>query len=538
MRLKKIFSIIFGIILALLILETGLHFSSWIADNFLNKKMLSKDGRLRILCVGDSYTYGLGVARQDTYPAQLEELLRLRLGDNSAEVINLGRPGINTPTLAGCFSEILNDYRPHIVLVLIGTNDEWNFEGFLDTPQTLSERFYRAILSLRISKMFAVFTTAKPKQTNNLIEHMDKKHICNKLKYAEESGGLNKSYYYQALMLGNEYRDNRKFEEAKLYYDCAVRINPHGYLVSREFLRYYNQVLKSSPDSFRNGFWENTKNEFRSYIRLVHFDKEKFGTDSAFAIEMFDLSKVCRLADIFEENLLLLAKTVKLYGLNDEVWGELDELFISWDDPKQAIKFYEYLLSKYPVNFDVNLRLARQYKRVMDYEKVNKYYNTALYIDPENPEAIEGVKKSDILKRYSRNQRYSLPDENNELYTLIDDVFESKNDSADAGYGIETLNETFSKRNETISKCIKEMVIEAQLKNIKLVFLSYPFAVYENIRITVEKEGIGFIDFRDAFTSVITPANFDEYFFPDGHCTKKGYKTMADRISELLLSEF
>mgnify|MGYP001447690821 CR=1 FL=1 len=47
---------------------------------------------LRVLCLGDSYTYGVGVADPFTYPAQLQLLLKKRLPGRPVQVINAGVP--------------------------------------------------------------------------------------------------------------------------------------------------------------------------------------------------------------------------------------------------------------------------------------------------------------------------------------------------------------------------------------------------------------------------------------------------------------
>ncbi|MBI1317914.1 MAG: hypothetical protein GC168_03060 [Candidatus Hydrogenedens sp.] len=51
-----------------------------------------RTGTLRVLCLGDSHTFGWGVRDEDCYPRQLEALLRARLGEDAVEVINAGTP--------------------------------------------------------------------------------------------------------------------------------------------------------------------------------------------------------------------------------------------------------------------------------------------------------------------------------------------------------------------------------------------------------------------------------------------------------------
>lgn len=51
-------------------------------------------GRRRVVALGDSSTFGWGVAAEESYPAQLEETLEG--GDDGWEVLNLGVPGYST----------------------------------------------------------------------------------------------------------------------------------------------------------------------------------------------------------------------------------------------------------------------------------------------------------------------------------------------------------------------------------------------------------------------------------------------------------
>lgn len=58
---------------------------------------LEKDpGSFRIVVLGDSYTFGQGVKRDETFPKKLEKLLNSMNGQIKFEVINLGFCGLNT----------------------------------------------------------------------------------------------------------------------------------------------------------------------------------------------------------------------------------------------------------------------------------------------------------------------------------------------------------------------------------------------------------------------------------------------------------
>ncbi len=80
----------------------------------------------RILCLGDSNTHGVWLKQRerDAYPAQLEAVWN----DGTrapVEVLNLGYPGTNSSGLLANYQEMLDVFRPDIVIVMIGVNDFW-----------------------------------------------------------------------------------------------------------------------------------------------------------------------------------------------------------------------------------------------------------------------------------------------------------------------------------------------------------------------------------------------------------------------------
>ena len=84
------------------------------------------DDALRILCVGDSHTYGASIPREGAYPHQLEARLASRLAPRPVSVVNGGFPGINTAFVALRLEQRIAETRPHIVLIWAGTNNRWN----------------------------------------------------------------------------------------------------------------------------------------------------------------------------------------------------------------------------------------------------------------------------------------------------------------------------------------------------------------------------------------------------------------------------
>lgn len=108
----------------------------------------------RILCLGDSYTYGLGVERSESWPAQLERDLEALGGPRRFEVINLGIPAANSAQVLAGLPEHLARYRPDLLIVLIGGNDGVNSAGS-DVGAGESSRLRQALWHLRLVRLMA-----------------------------------------------------------------------------------------------------------------------------------------------------------------------------------------------------------------------------------------------------------------------------------------------------------------------------------------------------------------------------------------------
>jgi lysophospholipase L1-like esterase len=81
-------------------------------------------GTTRVLVLGDSVTFGMGVPFEDTYPARTEARLNASLGGAATvEVLNFGIPGYNTLHSLAQLRELGLAFRPDIVVVGFLYND-------------------------------------------------------------------------------------------------------------------------------------------------------------------------------------------------------------------------------------------------------------------------------------------------------------------------------------------------------------------------------------------------------------------------------
>lgn len=81
-------------------------------------------GVVRLLCLGDSTTYGLGVAEADCWPRRLEAELNTRPPRGQrVEVVNAGVPAYNTADALALFEDLVEHVDPDAVLLGWFAND-------------------------------------------------------------------------------------------------------------------------------------------------------------------------------------------------------------------------------------------------------------------------------------------------------------------------------------------------------------------------------------------------------------------------------
>jgi len=82
-------------------------------------------GVFRVVCIGDSRVFGLGLPADETYPKQLEKMLRGKALGFAVEVINAGVPGYTSREGVALVGEILPAFAPDLVIASFGHNDRW-----------------------------------------------------------------------------------------------------------------------------------------------------------------------------------------------------------------------------------------------------------------------------------------------------------------------------------------------------------------------------------------------------------------------------
>jgi lysophospholipase L1-like esterase len=148
-----------GVVGGLLLLEIALQAAALVVRlSGLDPVATAPGDRVRVMCVGDSNTYGLWVERDEAWPRVLERRWNATDGAPPIEVLNLGVPGANSSGLRAALPKLLEAARPAVVVVMVGANDFWTEPvppPALDLGKGLMARVRRNSRVWRLFRMIA-----------------------------------------------------------------------------------------------------------------------------------------------------------------------------------------------------------------------------------------------------------------------------------------------------------------------------------------------------------------------------------------------
>ncbi len=170
--LERLLALVLGLLVSLAALEIALravgeafwrpegrpgHDVAQLADA---ERWACEDCR-RIICLGDSITYGIGASEGNDYPSQLERLLRATSdGDQRHIVVNAAIGGGNSTAIKTMLPDYLANVRPHAVVVMAGHTNRTNFQGFASHVRSgsLGAKLQDALFEIRGYRLLRYIT--------------------------------------------------------------------------------------------------------------------------------------------------------------------------------------------------------------------------------------------------------------------------------------------------------------------------------------------------------------------------------------------
>ena len=222
---QRIGLIILGILLALIILESGMRITGamiLLIQRSENELAGDAGDVYRILALGESTTADHFSNTRNSWPRQLEIMLNNRSSEIKFKVFNEGIPGITTAFILSRLEENLEKYNPDMVITMMGVNDDGTNLIYNDKSYKLSTKIAFLVEDLRTYKLTKLLLKVLENKINDIgikktgLVKADEQSIKNDLyKEAEDYFRLGLIYYKQGI-----------FEQAEAMFFKALEINP------------------------------------------------------------------------------------------------------------------------------------------------------------------------------------------------------------------------------------------------------------------------------------------------------------------------
>ena len=129
--------------------------------------LLKPPGTIRIVCFGDSSTFGIGAEMEDSWPALLEDQLNDR-GEQRFQVINAGVPGYTSHQGFLHMRQEVDRLQPDIVFASYANNDFWRWGNRTDEQHARrfdSSSLHSRLMHSRLLQVVDQFARPKAERT-------------------------------------------------------------------------------------------------------------------------------------------------------------------------------------------------------------------------------------------------------------------------------------------------------------------------------------------------------------------------------------
>lgn len=100
-----------------------------------------KEDVFRIICIGDSITYGWPAHKTDTYPKKVAKILKEKYPNKNFEAFNLGIPGYSSHQGLKLLKKNIKKFQPDLVIAYYGVNDfGFNSNNLPDSLQPIKPK--------------------------------------------------------------------------------------------------------------------------------------------------------------------------------------------------------------------------------------------------------------------------------------------------------------------------------------------------------------------------------------------------------------
>jgi lysophospholipase L1-like esterase len=503
--MKRLFQLAYLLTATFLLLELALQLGHVIVVlTHSPRDSTSAGSAVTVLCVGDSYTFGVGAnSPEGSYPGQLQEILIDRLG-SEIRVSNAGWPSQNSYDVVSRLQSQLESSSPAFVSILVGTNDDWKYPRRFRPESVVTKKDAtptgRLRLELRTAKLVRILLGDRSSvdlgQRIDDGASLDSSEPTGPVPPATRARELLRQSRYgevlEAVKAGLETHSESRQELRRLELLALGRLGRlnEAAQIAREFEGLYERDPTMNNAEYLLAALENTGQRKLSYELATS------------------------LTERYPE--LVLAWRIVAWRAQDR------------GDAETAVTAFETALTHTPVE-DRTLRadtmrsLASVVKN-REPDRTARLLVDAMLLDGEATRTVGtlrmalGDQADSLAATYLATLDLSDRDQR-----LVEDLL--------AGLGED--------HSWDIAAANLEEIVEATLAaGAKPILLSYPFCPEDlgaiQSRVAREK-GTLWVDVCSRFERELETRPWNELFVSDGHCTEAGYEIIADLVADAVL---
>ena len=500
-----------SIIVTVIFLELGLRLAGFVVLSLRDRaNRIDRENKeaYRIICIGESTTYDGD--HTYAYPNQLQALLAEKFPAKSFTVINKGKPGCSTAYIADNLEGWVDDYRPDMVVAMMGINDTSVSYRLHEKTSSLGEfiegfRVYKlaALLGQNIEIALEKFGRASP---NRLDPDLYQYRGLTGPEYdlfqleAELGAELQKHPDDPAALvrMGDCYLSQDRYQEATEIFEKAIKLDPmcdEAYVgLARGYLnkQYHKGVTRACWKAI-----EINPGNDRAWTLLGRsfLSKKKYGQ----AMESF-------------------SQAIEINPANDRALASL--AWIDFWKNKEIARGKERArraLEINPDNYLATVTLWSCYEAEGDYRSAIGVCENAIERDPYHKRAyVELAYIYRQLGEPEKAEQYLRQDRRRLMNTYNPITF--------ASY-------------QRITKIV-------DCRGIQLVAVQYPMRPVGSLEKMLEDhDDIIFVDNEDVFKEALRNADYDDLFKDAfagdfGHCTPEGNRILAENVAATVIEEY
>jgi tetratricopeptide (TPR) repeat protein len=493
MLLKKIKGIIkrsivalIGVLGFLLIFEFFLRIIGIINSQATNSRILnnSRNDSHIILCLGDSWTYGIGAAYGKDYPSQLQAMLDSASIKQKFKVINRGRGAHNTTQILEELTNTLEkNIKPELVIFLGGEANEWNYWGYNayikgNSPSSAINDYLYRIRVYKLARLLFKNVNEKIRGelsagilhnssfANTDINHSLQINGDNLKKEDKQNIGRDGISYRDPYRVGVFCRSNRQYDEAIGSFKKCLGINPNAV-------------------------------ECYAGIGGVYTDQQQY-----------------------TEAIKWLRKGIAVNPNAAECYAGIGWVYKEQGRYAEAIKWFKKGIAVNPKSAGCYEGIGFVYKVQYRYDEAIAWFKKGIALDPGYGHIVAACcsilkdeDKKEFLKELSKDRR--LPQGFINMLEVSNKI---------------NLN---SEINRWKTHDIEEIIRICRENKIKIMLLDYPkpCAMNDILRNIAKNNSALFLDNDEIFRQLWNSGEKrGDYYSADGHCNARGYAMMAKNI--------